>query len=121
MPGYAVGSCNSLESRGLSYVPAPGQTINLGVWLFWLGAEKQITYPATVTNPPRPPECSLTGAPAEGAAPLDVHLVEEVSDPDGGELTLHWDFGDEWDVVGGLEQDHTCAWHGTYLAVFLGQ
>jgi PKD repeat protein len=116
--GYAVGSCRWIDFHSVTDLPAPGETIEVDVWMFWMGTEKHITIPVTITPPPRPPQCTLTADPTEGTAPLDVHFVAEASDPDGGELTPYWEFGDGAEEPGGLVQDHVYEWPDTYTATF---
>jgi len=76
------------------------------------------TATATVTvDPNQPPVAVATGTPTVGKAPLAVSFSSAGSnDPDGGQLTYSWDFGDGSPHSSLASPSHTYA-AGTHLAV----
>jgi hypothetical protein len=114
--GYAVGTCRVMHFEELSYLPEVGETIQVDIWFFWMGKEKQVTLPVVITEPPnRPPECSLSVDPELGYAPLEVTLTATTSDPDGDEIVEYrWDFGDGTTTQGSQVEVHTYTNEGGY-------
>jgi cellulose 1,4-beta-cellobiosidase len=79
------------------------------------GATGSHTEQIQVTAPGNtPPDASFTADPTSGRAPLTVNFDATGSnDPDGDELTYHWDFGDgETDT--GETTSHIYSSSGTY-------
>jgi hypothetical protein len=114
--GYAVGTCNQMSFGALSYLPEVGETVEVDISFFWMGKEKQITIPITVTEPPnRMPHCSLSADPGSGYAPLDVTFTATTSDPDGDEIVQYlWEFGDGTVLEGSEVEVHTYTNAGGY-------
>ena len=62
------------------------------------------------------PQVTATATPTSGVAPLEVTFGGTVFDPEGGDLTYAWDFGDGG-TADTLEATHTYTEPGTYTAV----
>lgn len=95
--GYGTGGCGDILFRELEYLPAPGEAIEVDIWVFWMGAEKTTTISPSVVQPPntRPEWLDFTVTPDSGQAPLTVRYRFEVHDPDPCEvLSFVVDLGD---------------------------
>jgi PKD repeat protein len=62
-----------------------------------------------------PPIACFTASPTFGASPLQVQVNASCSsDPDGGTLSYHWNFGDGVAFSGGPQQSHWYTADGPY-------
>lgn len=108
--GYGVGTCGGIQFDELVYVPGFGETIQVDIWLFWMGREKSVTVPITIVS--NPPVCKASYF--SGLGDLQAFLEASAYDPEGGELTYLWDFGDGTTAEGGPQQVHTYPSPGVY-------
>ena len=68
------------------------------------------------STPNKFPSTSLTATPKNGESALEVTFNATMSDPDGDNLTVEWDFGDGKTEKGGKQKKHTYQSEGNYLA-----
>ena len=82
------------------------------------GAASTAELEITVTEEPvnLAPTVMLTATPQTGAAPLEVALSAEGSDPEGGPLDYRLRFGDQSGAASGSEATHRYRRRGTYRA-----
>jgi len=108
--GYGFGTCTSMFFDQLAYVPDVGETIQLQIWYSWMGGEETVSVPVTIVN--EPPQCRSSSQGAIGD--LQARFEAFAFDPEGGEVTYLWEFGDETTAQGGAEQIHTYPAAGLY-------
>lgn len=95
--GYAVGTCEEILFDSFSGTfPGEGETIQMEVYLRWMGKGEISEFPILVEKMPNrsPVIVSMEFSPPSGPTPLEVHFRISIYDPDGDELTYHWEFGD---------------------------
>lgn len=97
---HGVGGCPEIFFPRVQYLPSPGETIDLDIWVFWMGAEKHTTISRGVTAAPDTPTDLFGCHPdsEQGPAPHGVRFTIEAIDGLCEVLTYHLDFGDgEWE------------------------
>ncbi len=107
MLGYATGSSGSVYFHQVDFLPPVGDTIDLDIWVFWMGTEKRASISRLVTEPQyqAPWLCGAEIYPEDGYVPLSVRFTVEAEDDDPCDvLSTSWDFGDGGTAVAEMQR-----------------
>ncbi len=110
---FGDGSSGSSEQNPAHQYSAPGAYTATVTVTDSQGDTSTATIKVTVKEANKPPTASITASATEGTVPLKVAFAGSGTDPEGGELSFHWSFGDG-DEGDGRTVNHTFSSPGDY-------